>query len=199
MRRGTTVEDTEMVAALENNTSLIGLSYMMNPNQQNENFYTSMLNLSSNMLAQANQQNNMSQIENDRSLIDLNQNNGIKTPRGDRFQIDNNQAETQPMDNNQGEMLFALGSSDKPLFALGSSDKPIEGAANQDNRSFGSDGNRIIPEMEEPNFVEVQNESLMKELDEGFEPDEDSIPQGQNVFAASWSPMAAGQIIEKDF
>ena len=189
MRRGTTVEDTEMVAALENNTSLIGLSYMMNPNQQNENFNTSMLNLSSNMLAQANQQNNMSQIENDRSLIDLNQNNGIKTPRGDRFQIDNNQAETQPMDNNQGEMLFALGSSDKP----------IEGAANQDNRSFGSDGNRIIPEMVEPNFVEVQNESLMKELDEGFEPDEDSIPQGQNVFAASWSPMAAGQIIEKDF
>ena len=67
MRRGTTVEDTEMVAALENNTSLIGLSYMMNPNQQNENFNTSMLNLSSNMLAQANQQNNMSQIENDRS------------------------------------------------------------------------------------------------------------------------------------
>ena len=55
MRRGTTVEDTEMVAALENNTSLIGLSYMMNPNQQNENFNTSMLNLSSNMLAQANQ------------------------------------------------------------------------------------------------------------------------------------------------
>ena len=145
MRRGTTVEDTEMVAALENNTSLIGLSYMMNPNQQNENVNTSMLNLSSNMLAQANQQNNMSQIENDRSYIDLNQNNGIKTPRGDRFQIDNNQAETQPMDNNQGEMLFALGSSDKP----------IEGTANQDNRSFGSDGNRIIPEMEEPNFVEV--------------------------------------------
>ena len=64
------------------------------------------------------------------------------------------------------------------LFALGSSDKPIEGTANQENRSFGSDGNRLIPEMEEPNFVEVQNESLMKELDEGFEPDEDSMPHG---------------------
>ena len=59
--------------------------------------------------------------------------------------MNNNQAETQPMDNNQGEMLFALGSNDKP----------IEGTANQENRSFGSEGNRIIPEMDEQNFVEV--------------------------------------------
>ena len=51
MKRGTTVEDVEMVAALENNTSLLGLSCMMNPNQQNENMNTSIMNLSSNMLA----------------------------------------------------------------------------------------------------------------------------------------------------
>ena len=136
LRRGTTIEDGEMVAALENNTSLLGLSQMMNPNQQNENVNSSILNLSSNMLAQVNQYNNTSVmqqsmvIDNDRSLLDLNANIGLAAPQESFGQI-------------------------------GSSEKPIEGTVNGDGRSYGSDGNQIIAEMNQQNFVDVQNESLV--------------------------------------